>query len=393
MLISLAVEAGAFWFGGPASDPGSGFLQNAAAKMHSVSSWGWAGLASLSMAWLWAELASVFYANGRRIKTLLKRSGVEKLVYDTGVHWLVLLRDIRLNQLNDGEKNRLEQELFTKDAPRSFAWHAIWQPIRLALATIIYFVGWLAWTIGTIPEKIVVWSAATHASLETHAAGSFAFLMAPLDAAVLSLPNWLDAAYTIAREQPVLTLALIAGAWFVLSTASRQFANTAAAGVLRLGAWTAFLTGVFAAFATPLFDWLAPIYAAFPHHGLAAVGFIPLTLASAFYFPHLLFWSSWRYAIIRDVESHDATLVTVGGVFNDLQQRVNLQRIVDTDIFQKWWQRIFDIGDIELKDMGGGEPAKVRYVARPHKLLEEIRNAIRESRRHASSSSEFEEGQ
>ncbi|GJL65066.1 MAG: hypothetical protein NPIRA05_00370 [Nitrospirales bacterium] len=82
--------------------------------------------------------------------------------------------------------------------------------------------------------------------------------------------------------------------------------------------------------------------------------------------------------------------MTLGGVFNNLQQRINLQRIVDTDIQQWWWQRIFDVGDIDLKEMGGGEPERIRHIFGPNRMLDEIRSAIRESKKRSPRKSEFE---
>ncbi len=394
LLVTLIVEGAAFWFGGPQSGLDSTLTQSIILKLNHPMSWTWVGWASLSMAWLWAELAFSFYSDGRRTRALLRHNSHEKLVYDTGVHWLVLLRDIHLNQLSDGEKTRLEETIFPKGVKRSFAWHAIWQPVVLAALTLLYFVGWAAWSIRSVPESAQSWSSALQSIIQPMVEGPFSLIAGPLEQFVVALPQWLETYYATTRGNALLTLGVIIGAWFLLRLAARVTHKIPAIPVLfRYGARLAVLAGIFSVLATHWFDWLSPAYSLIPHHGLMAVGFLPLTLASAFYFPHILFWSSWRYAIVRDTETFEATLITLGGVFNSLQQRINLQRIVDTDIQQWWWQRVFDIGDVELKQMGGSEPERIRHIFGPHRMLDEIRNAIRASKKHSDQRSEFDDAE
>ncbi len=391
LLLTVVVEAAAFWFGGTPVDPAMTFTQTVTEKLRDPVSWTWVGWASLSMAWLWAELAFVFFSGGRRTRALLNRSGHEKLVYDTGVHWLVLLRDIHLNQLNDGAKSQLEESLFPKRVPRSFAWYAIWMPIVLAMATMLYFLGWAAWSLRQVPDSVDTWLASWQQWMDERITGPAAIINEPLVGIAAQVAQVLQALHGAARDNGLVTLGVIIGIWFAARLMARA---TGRISILAYGfkmlARLSILAGLFALFSTPIFDWLAPLYSVVPHHGMVAMGFFPLTLASAFYFPHILFWSSWRYAILRDRETYDATLMRLGGVFNSLQQRINLQRIVDTDIFQLWWQRMFNVGDIELKQMGGGEPERVRHVYGPNQLLDEIRNAIREGKKRSAQQSEFD---
>ena len=391
LLVTIAVEALAFWLGGRTADSSLSLAEGVLMKLRDPVSWIWVGWASLSMAWLWAELAFVFFSNGRRTRAVLRRSNHEKLVFDTGVHWLVLLRDIHLNQLNDGEKERLEEGLFPQGVRRSFAWHAIWWPILLAIATMIYFLGWAAWSLRQFPDIVERWGASSQQWIDERFNGSAVFLGDALELLVRFLLQWLEALNGAARDFPLITIGVTVGVWIIarLLVRATQSNIPIFSIIFTLIGRVAFIAGIFVLFSTQWFDWLSPIYSLFPNHGLVAVGFIPLTFASAFYFPHILFWSSWRYAILRDRETFDATLITLGGVFNSLQQRINLQRIVDTDIFQLWWQRIFDVGDIELKQMGGGEPERVRHVYGPNILLDEIRKAIREGKKRSGQASEF----
>lgn len=394
LLVTLIVEALAFWFGGPPGVAGATLLETITQKFLHPMSWTWVGWASLSMAWLWVELAFTFFSNGRRSRALLKRSDHEQLVFDTGVHWLVLLRDIHLNRLNDGKKEELEDGLFPQHVKRSFAWHAIWWPVLLAGLTLIYFTGWAAWSLRSVPDSASGWSSAIRSAAEGAMSGPLSVVVGPLADFLDVLTHWLGWLYGMARDMTLPTLAMVAGVWLVFHFGARILAKAPIIPVLlRFGARLAILTGVFAVLSTRAFDWLSPLYDLVPHHGLIAMGFFPLTLASVFYFPHILFWTSWRYAIIRDRETHDATLMTLGGVFNSLRQRINLQRIVDTDIYQPWWHRLVDIGDIELKEMGGGEPERIRYVYGPHRMLDEIQDAIREAKKRSNQTSEFEDMQ
>lgn len=392
LLASIFVEFLALWIGGPSIAAAQSFSEAFFTKLQYTESWAWAGWASLSMAWLWAELSMAFYSNGRRTQGLIRRSAHETMVFDTGVHWLVLLREIRLNRLNDGQKEPLVESLFARGAKRSFAWHAIWWPVLLAAITFLYFIGWLAWSLRNVTHAAQHWSFDIQDKVSALLNGSFEGLATTLSKILGAVPFLLEQFHLFAREQSLPALGVIAVLWFFIKLLNRLFDNTQlVGGFFRMMARLTLIIGVFAIIATPWFDWLSFIYDAVPNHGVMAVGFIPLTLASAFYFPHLLFWSSWRYAIIRDTETFDATLLTLGGVFNSLQQRINLQRIVDTDIYQHWWQRLFDVGDIALKEMGGGESEIIRHIAGPHRLLEEIRNAIREGKRRAGQRSEFDD--
>lgn len=391
LLFTVVVEAFAFWYGGAPVDPALTFSQAVTEKLRDPIAWTWVGWASLSMAWLWAELAFVFFSDGRRARALLSRSGHEELIYDTGVHWLVLLRDIHLNQLNDGEETRLEEGLFPNNAKRSFAWYAIWLPILLAIATLLYFLGWATWSLRQVPDIVETWLASGQIWMEERLTGPASIISDPLIAVASQLTLGLQTLHGLARDNGLITLGAIIAIWFVARVLARGTdALPLVPYIFKLLARFSVLAGLFALFSTPWFDWLAPLYSIAPHHGIVAMGFFPLTLASAFYFPHILFWSSWRYAILRDRETYDATLMRLGGVFNSLQQRINLQRIVDTDIFQMWWQRLFNVGDIELKQMGGGEPERVRHVYGPNILLDEIRNAIREGKKRAGPQQEFD---
>jgi len=51
---------------------------------------------------------------------------------------------------------------------------------------------------------------------------------------------------------------------------------------------------------------------------------------------------------------------------------------------------MFNVGDIELKQMDGGEPERVKHVYAPNLLLDEIRDAIREGKKRSGQQSEFD---
>lgn len=153
--------------------------------------------------------------------------------------------------------------------------------------------------------------------------------------------------------------------------------------LMRLGGRATIAAMLFALFATHWFDGLAPLYAFLPEKGPLAMGFFPLTFASAYYAPHILLWSSWRYAIVRDSKTRDSSLMIVGGVLDFDKREFNLQRLVDTHIHQEWWQRVCNVGSIELIETGGGKPEIIWRADNPNRLDLEIKRAIKENRRHA----------
>src|SRR5262245_60104450 len=100
LFVSLTIEAAAFWFGGPPSDPNLSFAGNLLLKADSAGSWTWLGWVSFSLLWLWVELVRLPFLGPRRLRRYAHHN--EDLQYYTGLHWLVLLRDIRTGEINDG---------------------------------------------------------------------------------------------------------------------------------------------------------------------------------------------------------------------------------------------------------------------------------------------------
>jgi hypothetical protein len=116
LLVSLAIEAFAFWYGGPQGDPQASLLSNLTLKAESAGSWAWLGWVSFSLTWLCLELAHYPFANGRRIRSFVSKD--ERLLYETGLHWLVLIRDIRTGELNDGNEREVNEDLFPTEGYR-----------------------------------------------------------------------------------------------------------------------------------------------------------------------------------------------------------------------------------------------------------------------------------
>lgn len=384
LIISLIIEALAFWYGGPPSDPGAALSANLLVKLASPAAWMWVGWASLTLAWMWAELAHLVYSNGRRVNRLLDKEDGEELVYETGLHWLVLLRNIRTGKLNDGNAEDLGEALFAARAKKSFAWYIVWAPVWLAALTIVYFVGWLASLAASFSGKLSAWAAAAQSFADAHLAGGLAFLSAPADALIAALPDRLERFYGLARAETLTTFAWLLALWAAFMVLERFLKRVAPLNLLmRLGGWTTIAAMLFALFATRWFDWLSPLYAFVPEKGPLAMGFFPLTFASAYYVPHILLWSSWRYAIVRDSKTRDSSLMIIGGVLNFDKREFNLQRLVDTHIHQEWWQRLCNVGSIELIETGGGKPEIIWHVDNPNRLDLEIKRAIKENRRHS----------
>jgi hypothetical protein len=383
LLVSLVVECAAFWIGGPPADPQAGLGAAIALKAADPQSWIWVGWAAFTLAWLFPEIVYFLYADGRRSRRLLDKAGNDELVYDTGLHWLVLLRDIHTGRSIDGDEDELREPLFAKGAP-SFTWFAVWIPIAMATVTMLFFLGWIASLTATFPGKLLAWSAAARSFVEPHLSG-LGFVARSVDFLLTELPQWLAALYVLARGNTVAAFAWLAGIWI----AARFLGNLLkrvplASPTFRLIRRLTFIATLFVLMS--LFDWLSPAYSVLPDNGLAAVGFIPLTFASIFYVWHVASWSSWRYAIIRDTKSHDATLIMLGGVFNFLKREFQTERIVDTRLHQQWWERMLGVGNLEIIQVGGGagENDEIKYIAGPNRLDRALKECIRTRRRRAA---------
>lgn len=201
---------------------------------------------------------------------------------------------------------------------------------------------------------------------------------------IAALPDRLERFYGLARAETLTTFAWLLALWAAFMVLERFLKRVAPLNLLmRLGGWTTIAAMLFALFATRWFDWLSPLYAFVPEKGPLAMGFFPLTFASAYYVPHILLWSSWRYAIVRDSKTRDSSLMIIGGVLNFDKREFNLQRLVDTHIHQEWWQRLCNVGSIELIETGGGKPEIIWHVDNPNRLDLEIKRAIKENRRHS----------
>jgi len=91
LFASLAIEGAAFWFGGPSSDPNQGFASNLVMK---------ARARRRGLAWMGVVLADMAVARvGRACPSQARAASAvmpdeRRAEYETGLHWLVLLRDI-----------------------------------------------------------------------------------------------------------------------------------------------------------------------------------------------------------------------------------------------------------------------------------------------------------
>jgi hypothetical protein len=110
-------------------------------------------------------------------------------------------------------------------------------------------------------------------------------------------------------------------------------------------------------------------------------GYLPLLIALPFILEHVSEWTSYQYVLVVDSKSADPRLLVHHGVFDYDLQTVSIERTVTTHIFQAWWQAMIGIGNVELRDTGGGEGEVLRDVWKPRLLEKRIRAAIKASRR------------
>lgn len=385
LLISLTIEAIVFWFAGPHTEPDLGFWQSVWLKAQSGVAWTWVGWVSFSLFWLTHELVRALYIAGRRTRRLIAKDRIVK--YETGLHWLVLLRDFRTGRLNDGDEAELNEPLSKEEGSRqSFSWHAIWVPIVIAISTLLFHIGWVAWLVAKLPETILEWTNSLQDIVNSSLYVLPAFLIGGLDSLISALPSFLSSLRELARRDPQILILVIFGTWFLLHQLQRISRRVfPLVLLLHLGGHLTFILLLFAVLSMSVFDSLWPIYTLLPQNGPVAMGFFFLTFANVYYLPHLMTWSSWRYAIVQDTITHRSRLLMVGGVLNYYKREFDLQRIVDTYIKQLWWERIFDIGSVELIDIGGQRDV-LRHISGPNKLEEMIMAHIKEYERQGGGS-------
>jgi hypothetical protein len=113
----------------------------------------------------------------------------------------------------------------------------------------------------------------------------------------------------------------------------------------------------------------------------ACGGYLPLLIALPFILEHVSEWTSYQYVLVVDSKTADPRLLIHYGVFDYDLQTVSIERTVTTHIYQAWWQAMIGIGNVELRDTGGGEGEVLRDVWKPRLLEKKIRASIKASRR------------
>ncbi len=383
LIVSLAIEAAAFWFGGAPGDPNASFLSNIVLKAGSAGAWTWLGWVSFSLTWLWLELARLPFINARRIRGYGDVG--EELLHETGLHWLVLLRDIRTGEINDGNERELNEELYPPHGShRAFTWYVVWWPIALAFVTTLFFIGWIGWVVRSFPETFTSWCASARDFIHAHVTSDLSFLATMGDDFFSALPGWLSGFVAAARDNTLPFFAILAALWLVLRLAGSAFSNIyLLSWFIRIARWLTVVAIVMAIVSTQAFDWLIPVYSFLPNNGPVAMLYFPLNFASMLLVLHVALWSSWRYGVFVNRKSGDATLIIVGGIFNFEKREFDLQRIVETRLHQSWYQRLVGVGNLEIVEIGGARSDFIRHIAGPNALDRAIKRAIRHKRQHA----------
>lgn len=392
LTVSLAIEAAAFWFGGPPSDPNQSFTVNLITKAESAGSWTWLGWVSFSLLWLWVELVRLPFLGPRRLRRFAHPN--EDLQYYTGLHWLVLLRDIRTGQINDGNDEELNEDLFSDKARgRSATWYLIWLPIWLAFFTTLFFVGLAANAVRNFPDTFSAWCASALTLIHSDVTGA----TGPIAAFATMVFSWLPIVVTdlvtAGRADTWPLLAVLAAGWLVLVYAARVFAWVPLFRLAaRISRWLLVLAMMLVFVSAPWFDWMEWVYTILPNNGPVAMAYFPLNFASALLVLHVALWTSWRYGIFIDRVTGDATLMILGGIFNFEKREFDLNRITETRIHQSWWQRLLGVGNLEIVEVGGARTDFIKHIAGPNRLDRAIKSVVRlHKRRHRQHHGDEEE--
>lgn len=387
---SLTIEATAFWFGGPPSDPTQSFASNLLLKAESAGSWTWLGWVSFSLTWLWVELVRLPFLGSRRVRKYAHDN--EDLQYVTGLHWLVLLRDVHTGEINDGDDEELNEELFPRTGARSATWYIVWLPIWLALFTTLFFVGLAANAVRNFPGAFADWCSSALAYLHTDVTGA----SGPFAALATMFFSWLPIVVAdlvaAGRANTWPLLAVLAAAWLVVVYAARAFAWVPLFRLAaRIARWLLILAMMLVFVSAPWFDWMDWLYTYLPNNGPVAMAYFPLNFASALLVLHVALWSSWRYGVFIDRETGDATLIVVGGIFNFEKREFDLNRITETRIHQRWWQRLLGVGNLEIVEVGGARTDFIKHIAGPNRLDRAIKSVVRLRKRQHREHHDYEE--
>ena len=389
--VSLTIEAAAFWFGGPASDPSQSFASNLALKAESADSWTWLGWVSFSMLWLWIEIVRLPFLGPRRLRKYAHPN--EDLQYYTGLHWLVLLRDIRTGEINDGDDEELNEELFLRERrERSATWYIVWLPIWLAFFTTLFFIGLAANAVRKFPGAFGEWCASALAYIHTELTGP----TGPFASFATMFFSWLPIVVSdlvsAGRANTWPLLALLAASWLVLVYAARMFAWVPLFRLAaRIARWGLVLAMMLVFVSAPWFDWMDWVYTILPNNGPVAMAYFPLNFASALLVLHVALWTSWRYGVFIDRVTGDATLMIVGGIFNFEKREFDLNRITETRIHQSWWQRLMGVGNLEIVEIGGARTDFIKHIAGPNRLDRAIKSVVRLHKRRHREHHDYEE--
>src|SRR6185503_7016423 len=149
----------------------------------------------------------------------------EELHYFTGLHWLVLLRDIRTGEINDGDDAELNEEVFPRERrARSATWYIVWLPIWLAFFTTLFFIGLAANEVRHFPGEFGAWCTSTLAFIHADVTGASGAPAAFATMFFSWLPIVVSDLVTAGRTNTWPFLALLAASWLVLVYAARAFA-------------------------------------------------------------------------------------------------------------------------------------------------------------------------
>src|SRR5262249_11318753 len=222
LFVVLAVEALEFLF----IDPTNRF---------GARTWTWMGWTAFTFFWLFLELSLLFHNQGRIRRELVLN---EQEKYQTGMHWIVLLRNIRNHRS---------------------AWYGIWIPVWIAIPVFLFLAGWLVRLVASFPRVLVSGFADARAFIDPPLNFS-----APLpDPVLAALPLWLDRGREIARDNALLAFAWLIGTWLVLRAlryALMRVRLRRLSQVPQIASWIPVVLTVFALLSTRAFDWLVPFY-------------------------------------------------------------------------------------------------------------------------------------
>lgn len=97
-------------------------------------------------------------------------------------------------------------------------------------------------------------------------------------------------------------------------------------------------------------------------------------------FIFLIFKFTEIHRICTLYEVNPEALVHTSGIFNKVSKHVDFFAISDIDVSQKFWQRLFNFGDVNIRLFSRESTTAVKNISKPYKFADFLEKSISRKR-------------